>query len=88
VVFQTRLVTIELRDSKGNLIPNSGASVVWRPYGSSTFVPFGSGQLDATGQVWMEVLPLLHQFRVTYLGATEQQTDDDPLMVFWASAFM
>ena len=73
VVFQTRLVTVELRDSSGALIENSGASLVWRPYGSSTFVSFGDGLMDAGGRESMEVLSGKHKFGITYQGAKQYQ---------------
>ncbi|MCU0918444.1 MAG: hypothetical protein MUC88_28360, partial [Planctomycetes bacterium] len=87
VVFQTRLVTVELRDSAGNLIPGSGAVILVRSSGSNTFVVFAAGQLGAAGRAQMEVLPVPHQFYVTYLGITRQQSRDDPWVVFWASDF-
>ncbi len=82
VVFQTRLVMVELRNSLGNLIANSGGSVVWRPCGSSSFVPFGSGLLDSSGRAQMEVLPLTHKFGLTYQGATQYLYSSAATVVF------
>ncbi len=82
VVFQTHLVTVELRDSLGALIEGSGATVRWRPYGSSTLAAFGSGRLDAAGRVQMEVLPLGHKYGLTYQGATQYQLSSAATVVF------
>jgi hypothetical protein len=87
VVFQAHLVTVELRDSLGNLILNSGALVVWQPGCAGPYVPFGDGVLDGTGSESMEVLAVPHKFHVTYLGAIRQQSDDDPLIIFRALDF-
>jgi YHS domain-containing protein len=87
LVFQTHLVTVELRDSQGQLIVNSGALVAWRPGDAGPYVPFGDGILDGTGRESLEVLPLSHRFRLTYLGKTRQQADDDSLLLFYAEDF-
>jgi hypothetical protein len=90
VVYQTRLVTVELRDSSGNLIPNSGATIVWQPGSGGSYVPFGDGVLNADGTESMEVLPLKHRFRMTYLGKTvekQQNVGLNPIVLFQLSEF-
>jgi len=87
VVFQTHLVMVELRDSEGNLIMNSGPTVQWQPSGVGSFVAFGDGYLDADGTEQVEVLPMRDRFWNTYTGAARQLTDDDPFVVTIASSF-
>ncbi len=77
VIFQTTLVTVELRDSAGDLI--SGASVKYNA--SGTWTLFGGGLTAAT----MEQLPGTVAFRVTYAGRQQilrQDIGENPLVVF------
>jgi hypothetical protein len=78
-------VLIELRDSLGNLIPNSGATIEYQPNSSGDYISFGDGLLDLVGTESMEVLPQRSRFRLTYQGATQtirQHVGDDPVVVF------
>jgi len=80
VVFGTVAVRVELRDSAGNLgtLPSEGSvkhyASGWRTFGST------SG-----GVVSKELLPKNYSFRMTYNGASLENTQDvsgDPLVVF------
>ena len=85
VTYQTVLVTVKLKDSTGNLIQNSGATVMWQSGSSGPYADFGDGALDANGTETMEVLPLRHRFRLTYQACTQekqQNVGSDPVVVY------
>jgi hypothetical protein len=82
VTYQTHLVTVELRDSSGALIQNTGATIVWQPGSAGDYVPFGDGVLNADGTESMEVLPLRHRFRLTYLGATQEKQSSAAIVTY------
>lgn len=68
--------TVSLKDSGGNLITNSGATILYQPNSSGGYIPFGDGALDASGQEAALVPCGRHRYRLTYLGAMqEKQTD-------------
>ena len=80
VVFQTKLVTVELRDHNGNLM-DTGTNV---GYYTGTWNKFGSGTTSG-GQVTMELLPGNYAFHLTYGNATNQIWQDigvNPTVVF------
>ncbi|MCB9131137.1 MAG: hypothetical protein H6647_09365 [Anaerolineales bacterium] len=73
VTFQTTNVTVELRDSHGNLIPDEmGTGAVqyyaggWRDFG-----------VTAGGQASKELLPLSYSFALTYANARQQLNGQD-----------
>ena len=85
VVFRTVQAVVELRDSLGNLIINSGALIEYKQAGSGDYVPFGEGLVDAQGKQLMEILPRTHWFRLSYQGASRvirQDVGEDPVIVF------
>ena len=85
VTYQTVLVTVKLKDSTGNLIQNSGATVMWQSGSSGPYADFGDGALDANGTETMEVLPLRHRFRMNYQDCTQeiqQRVSDDPVVTY------
>jgi hypothetical protein len=63
VVFQTKLVKVELRDSSGTL-EDTGTNVTY--WGAGADRTFGSGSTSG-GTVTMELLPMNIQFNMTYL---------------------
>lgn len=77
VVFQTTLVTVELRDSQGQLIDTGFVLYYaggWKDFGSTN-----------GGQVSKELLPKSYTFRMRYAGAAIDQTQDvssDPWVTF------
>ena len=78
-------VRIELRDSIGNLIPNSGATVEYQPNSSGQYIAFGNGALDSAGTASMNLSPQQSRFRLSYQGASEtirQHVGDNPVVVF------
>ena len=77
VVFQTTSVTVQLKDSGGNPIDTGQVK-----YYASSWKTFGS---TSGGQASLELLPKSYKFRMTYAGASNEQTQDvetDPLVVF------
>jgi len=80
VVFQTVLVTVELRDHGGNLL-NGGGTVSYYYWSWKTF---GSGSTSG-GQVSMELLPNNYCFRMDYNNARNekwQNVGTNPTVVF------
>ena len=76
VVFQTQATTVELRDSSGNFLSNSGATVEYQPGSTGGYLPFGNGVLSPTGVESMELLAGNHRYRLAYGGASQTvQTD-------------
>jgi hypothetical protein len=76
VIFQTALVTFQLRDSGDTTDLGGGAE-----YYAGTWHTFGGGTTETT----MELLPLNYPFRVSYGGASLQISQDvgtNPLVKF------
>jgi hypothetical protein len=76
VIFQTKLVTFQLRNSGDTADLGGGAE-----YYANGWYTFGSG----TTQTTMELLPLNYPFRVSYGGASLQMSQDigaNPLVKF------
>jgi hypothetical protein len=77
VVFQTINVTVQLKNSGGNFIDTGEVKYyagVWKDFGTT------SG-----GQVSKELLPSKYKFRMTYVGAYNDKTQNvgiDPIIVF------
>lgn len=81
------MVTVELRDASGNLVPNSGATIVWQPGSSGSYVPFGDGTLNPDGTESMETLPLTHRFHMTYNGITKEKQSSSTVITYRLSDF-
>src|SRR6185369_16741260 len=77
VLFQTRAVTVQLKNSSGALIDTGVAQYYsngWNSFGTTT-----------GGQVRKELLPGAYTFALTYLGTQQQQSQNvgsNPLVVF------
>ncbi|MDA1191624.1 MAG: T9SS type A sorting domain-containing protein [Candidatus Poribacteria bacterium] len=72
ILFQTKLFTVELKDSFAALIADSDATVEVQPASSGSYLAFGDGGvLDPTGSETMELLSGNHRFRLTYRGANQ-----------------
>ncbi|MBL7813260.1 MAG: T9SS type A sorting domain-containing protein [Bacteroidetes bacterium] len=69
ILFQTKNVTVELRNGAGNLYNNEGTNV---GYYASNWNTFGSGTTSG-GKCNMELLPVNYYFRMTYLSQQQQQ---------------
>lgn len=69
VSFETQPVTVTLKDSAGNCI--TGGVVT---YAGSSWLSFGT--TDASGAVSKELLPVSYKFRMTYAGASVDQTQN------------
>jgi len=83
VTYQTHLVTVELKNSSGNLIQNSNATIIYQPGSIGSYVPFGSNaELQANGWTSMETLPLTNRYRMTYLGATQEKQTDSATVTY------
>jgi hypothetical protein len=85
VTYQTELVTMELKYSTGIFIEDSEAAVTWQPGSRGSYRDFGDGIMDSDGSEQMEILPLRHRFRLTYLGATQekqQRVGSDPIVTY------
>ena len=77
VVFQTVNVTVQLKDSSGNLIDTGMVK-----YNAGGWQDFGS---TSGGQVSKELLPKKYKFRMTYTDAYNDKTQDvsiDPVVIF------
>ena len=77
VVFQTKLVTMKLLGSTGELA--GGAQ-----YYANGWKTFGNGTTTTT----MEMLPLTYTFQVSYAGASMQKSQNvasDPVVIFQAT---
>jgi PKD repeat protein len=80
VTFQTTNVTVELRDGSGTLISSPNAGNV--QYYANGWKNFGT---TSVGQVSKELLPVNYTFRMTYLGTSNDKTQDislNPLVTF------
>ena len=76
VMFQTVLVTMQLKDSGGGALASSDAK-----YYASGWKQFGTGVTETS----MELLPNNYPFRVYYGGKSQQKNQDvgsDPVVVF------
>jgi protocatechuate 3,4-dioxygenase beta subunit len=82
VTYQTRLVTVELKDGNGNLVENSNAAIVWQAGSAGSYVAFGNGILDFIGTESMEVLPLTHRFRMTYNNKTQEKQSSGAIVTY------
>jgi protocatechuate 3,4-dioxygenase beta subunit len=87
VLYQTQNVTVELKDSNGNLVENTGAIVVWQAGSAGSYVIFGDGILNSNGQENMEVLPLTHRFRMTYNGGTQEKQSSSTTVTYSLASF-
>jgi hypothetical protein len=87
LLFKTYLVTVELIDSKGTLVRNTNAIVVWQPGSAGYYVNFGDGILHSNGQESMEVLPLTHRFRMTYNGGTQEKQSSSTKVTYKLALF-
>ncbi len=80
VVFQTTLVTVELRDHEGDLLGEADTV----EYYAGGWYTFGAG-VTSGGQVSTELLPLSYPFRLTYAHTSNQNSqnvDIDPIVIF------
>jgi hypothetical protein len=74
VVFQTHHVTVELRDSDGNLMDTGEVK-----YYASGWKDFGT---TSGGQVSKELLPLNYRYSMSYAGGKSYQTTTDATVTF------
>ncbi len=88
VTYQTRLVTVELRDASSNLITGSNATIVWQSGSAGNYVQFGSNaELQANGYTSLEVLPLFNRYHMTYLGTTREKQSNGATVIYSNSDF-
>ena len=73
VTFRTANVTVELRDSGGNLIPDGAGTGAVQVYAGG-WRDFG---VTVGGQVSKELLPLTYSFAMTYASARQQLNGQD-----------
>lgn len=69
VTYQTRVVTMELKDHDGNYTLNSDANGLW--YYAGSWRAFGSGK-TTDGKETMEMLPVSYSFTLYYQGGSQQ----------------
>jgi len=83
VVFQTKNVVVQLKDSAGNLIPDTGGTGVVKYY-TGAWHPFASSTTSG-GQANMELLPANILFNITHqfvYNEKWQNTGSTPTVVF------
>jgi len=71
LVFKTKLQRVELRDSNDNLITSDPGTNI--QYHSGGWRLFGDGSTNTDGYEEMEMLPLTHNFHLTYKYAEQQK---------------
>lgn len=69
VTYQTKVVTMELKDNDGNYTLNSDVGGLW--YYAGSWKVFGSGNTTA-GIETMEMLPVSYSFALYYQGGRQQ----------------
>jgi hypothetical protein len=86
-IFQSELVTVELRCLNGILGHNGGVV----DYTSDGFWPFGTTGDDGLGIVQQEMLPVQYTFRMIFMGERELKTEiispSNNVITFYPSGF-
>jgi len=80
VTFQTELITVELRDHNGTLLPE-GSDLKYR---NGSWYDFGGGETTG-GTETMELLPKTYRFSLTYAGSAieiVQNVGSNPTVTF------